>query len=1077
MRKSLQPLVLLILFSFNVGLARSEGLVENYEEVVDNVIFEYVFSDLPTFEEDFEKDLGVLGDITGSVYVSAGQAYMRLPARIITRYDTTLEPFSSNVVEMAVEPYNGEGPEFKLIFGMNLSVVYDPLGPSWLTGKASFGDFDTGFNFEGDFTPPIDGEWEATGSESFTGSIGLKKALSFDIGANVRFNVQGKVVKGSTWEDDPFAEIQDTGERGVALRRTQGTPQFTVKDNDLYTSLDYQVDFMSYDLYYVTAVKAEIESIIMGFSFMGASWTWEFPTVVTIESHEVDFTLWANTEESDNTTYQMTRVIAPGGSDYPFFDVSAAPMAGTPGQVVMPEIALAYGVQNPPSGYSVQPALLRVFDMEETQVASVTVSAADFQRGSMTLPLTLPSFTDQHYSYRLVLEPPDLSRWYGPYQATPRSATLTFSRPLPDLHPVRLDVAPELPGSLLLEHGSYVGALNIVEVVLENGGDAPSSATDVKLWLCEGLPSVPAFSTTAQLVQDAALIGVNPVPPLQPGGASRHEFAFLLPQELEDKVATYIIEIDGGHLVPEGSEENNRAFTTVEVQKTSQGVQFVLGSNHYAFSSLVGVFDVPSGQVVADMSEDIASRAEDISNEMLVEEFEALAHHEAMALEELEAYVPSTLLEAAREINDELIQGISEAQAAGVNDTAVLELLNIKTRFFGEVNKIWQSTVRGTVKEPETALIQDARVRVSYGNGDAYETHVTPVNGSFLFSYLPPGDAVLSASAPAYENYTEEVTLMPSGTINRAIQLTPRWGSLTLTVIDSDTEEPMRGAMVELDGVSSITGVDGKASFMKIRPGDVYVSVKRKGYDPYYSALFFGPAEHISEQALLEATRIHDVSVIALNVVPGTVSMGGDMSIVVTLGNEGMWTEDLELALYTNSTVIAEETLSLPRETYETRSFQWSAPGTGPARYSLSAYLTPVSGENETADNEFDYGILQVIDDEPPYIAPVEDEATTTDTEISLRVEASDNHEVSSIVWDMGDGAEREGEAITYTYEEPGNYMVTVTASDHSGNTAEDTFIVTVTEPESVTRNSMLLIGTVAALIVIGLIFLRTRSR
>ena len=98
MRKSLQPLVLLILFSFNVGLARSEGVVENYEEVVDNVVFEYVFSDLPTFEEGFEKDLGVLGDITGTVYVSAGQAYMRLPARIRTRYDTTLEPFSSNVV-------------------------------------------------------------------------------------------------------------------------------------------------------------------------------------------------------------------------------------------------------------------------------------------------------------------------------------------------------------------------------------------------------------------------------------------------------------------------------------------------------------------------------------------------------------------------------------------------------------------------------------------------------------------------------------------------------------------------------------------------------------------------------------------------------------------------------------------------------------------------------------------------------------------------------------------------------------------------------------------------------------------
>ena len=69
MRKSLLPLVLVILFVFNVRLARSEGLVENYEEVVENVVFEYVFCDLPTFEEGFERDLGVLGDVTGNVYV------------------------------------------------------------------------------------------------------------------------------------------------------------------------------------------------------------------------------------------------------------------------------------------------------------------------------------------------------------------------------------------------------------------------------------------------------------------------------------------------------------------------------------------------------------------------------------------------------------------------------------------------------------------------------------------------------------------------------------------------------------------------------------------------------------------------------------------------------------------------------------------------------------------------------------------------------------------------------------------------------------------------------------------------
>ena len=59
----------------------------------------------------------------------------------------------------------------KLLFRLKISVVYDPLGPFWPAEKAGFGDFDIGFHLEGDFLAPIDGGWEATASEGFTGNM------------------------------------------------------------------------------------------------------------------------------------------------------------------------------------------------------------------------------------------------------------------------------------------------------------------------------------------------------------------------------------------------------------------------------------------------------------------------------------------------------------------------------------------------------------------------------------------------------------------------------------------------------------------------------------------------------------------------------------------------------------------------------------------------------------------------------------------------------------------------------------------------------------------------------------------
>ena len=52
------------------------------------------------------------------------------------------------------------------------------------------------------------------------------------------------------------------------------------------------------------------------------------------------------------------------------------------------------------------------------------------------------------------------------------------------------------------------------------------------------------------------------------------------------------------------------------------------------------------------------------------------------------------------------------------------------------------------------------------------------------------------------------------------------------------------------------------------------------------------------------------------------------------------------------------------------------------------------------------------------------------------------------IQWDFGDGTILEGFTPKHTYQEPGEYTVTVTITDETGNVTMKTFTVTIPEPQ-----------------------------
>jgi hypothetical protein len=114
----------------------------------------------------------------------------------------------------------------------------------------------------------------------------------------------------------------------------------------------------------------------------------------------------------------------------------------------------------------------------------------------------------------------------------------------------------------------------------------------------------------------------------------------------------------------------------------------------------------------------------------------------------------------------------------------------------------------------------------------------------------------------------------------------------------------------------------------------------------------------------------------------------------------------------------------------------YEAPGT------RTVTVTVVDGNGNQDDAT---GEIEVTDETPPTVeADVPDNGTVGESLTLTASGSSDDHEVADVNWTFGDGASATGEEVTHTFDEAGSYEVTVTVSDPSGNTAQETVDVSV---------------------------------
>jgi parallel beta-helix repeat protein len=105
----------------------------------------------------------------------------------------------------------------------------------------------------------------------------------------------------------------------------------------------------------------------------------------------------------------------------------------------------------------------------------------------------------------------------------------------------------------------------------------------------------------------------------------------------------------------------------------------------------------------------------------------------------------------------------------------------------------------------------------------------------------------------------------------------------------------------------------------------------------------------------------HDIGITSVTTSKIIVGQDYNVSISIMVFNYGNDTENINITIYANSTIIGEiRNVSLSKKDFTISSFTWNTSGFAKGNYTIWAYAWPVLGETDTADNTLVYGTVKV---------------------------------------------------------------------------------------------------------------------
>ena len=167
------------------------------------------------------------------------------------------------------------------------------------------------------------------------------------------------------------------------------------------------------------------------------------------------------------------------------------------------------------------------------------------------------------------------------------------------------------------------------------------------------------------------------------------------------------------------------------------------------------------------------------------------------------------------------------------------------------------------------------------------ETATTGADGTFAIDDVETGTYTATASAEGYEDASEDVTVEADTTTTVDFALTeavaPEFGDVAGTVTDGDTEDPIEGATITLNGETATTGADGTFAIDDVEVGEYTITASADGY------------AEASETVTVEAdeTAIVDFALVAADPGDGLFEPG-DFTMFVESGSVIIGTDEDE---------------------------------------------------------------------------------------------------------------------------------------------------------------------------------------
>jgi len=214
-------------------------------------------------------------------------------------------------------------------------------------------------------------------------------------------------------------------------------------------------------------------------------------------------------------------------------------------------------------------------------------------------------------------------------------------------------------------------------------------------------------------------------------------------------------------------------------------------------------------------------------------------------------------------------------------------------------------------------------------------------------------------------------------------------------------------------------------------------------------------------------TNLHDIAITSVTVSPTQVNLGDQVSINVTIVNQGDFTDTFDLAAFQNLIPFSELTnigtkpdIALEAGAQTSQTFTWGTTSERSGNYNITTDVPPLPTEADTANNKRTASDTVTILGAPvAYFTHTPEKPTIIDTVIFDASKSYDPDDpVAGIVshrWDFGDGTIEIYEKgvnltdpVTHNYTSIGNYDVNVTVTDIESLTDTYTKTLTVSVPK-----------------------------